>query len=179
MEVRRMDAQKENDDTDEWQDIASFWQDSAQMLNFILINYEHQVIKRDSEKQINLIAGFKVDLGTDKENNAALITTEDKETVWDKLPKILENSSLKIDDKDRSAMTYFINYEKEEPGFFASLFDEEQTVIELESGNYQVVLSELGELTAITFNDGEGQPLDAKTMVKLFPQLSQLFAYQQ
>ncbi|MET1254316.1 outer membrane protein assembly factor BamC [Aliikangiella maris] len=174
--VERIAAQMFNDDTDKWQDMANYWHDSAEMLNLIIAHYDTATIERDRNSKNAVVAGFKVQLAHDDNNNAALVTETDKALVWEKLPKVLEALDFDVKDRDRRLMTYFIAYEYEEPGFFASLFDEEQTPLPLESGDYQVTVTTVGELTAIVFRDGQGTPLNAETMVKLYPQLNKLFS---
>ncbi|MCW9017353.1 MAG: outer membrane protein assembly factor BamC [Kangiellaceae bacterium] len=173
--VERIQAQKFDDESDKWENQPTFWQDSAEMLNLIISSYDVSVSTREREMRKRAIAGFKVKLGKDSENNAALVTAAEKEDVWQKLPRVLEALQFEMSDRDRTLMTYFIEYKYEEPGFFASLFDDEVEKLPIEPGNYQVTLSELGEQTAITFKDGAGQPLEAALMVKLYPSLSQLF----
>ena len=173
--VERIQAQKYNDDSDKWENQPTFWQDSAEMLNLIISSYDVSVSSREQEMRKQVIAGFKVNLGKDTENNAALVTAAGKEDVWQKLPRVLEALQFEMSDRDRTLMTYFIEYKYEEPGFFASLFDDEVEKLPLEPGNYQVTLSEVGEQTAITFKDGSGLPLEASLMVKLYPNLSKLF----
>ena len=160
IEVKRVRAQKLNNETDKWEEVGSFWQDSAQMLNFIIADYDAQTIKREKINRTSAIAGFKVELGVDTDGDTALLTTADKELVWNKLPKVLEAVKFEINDKDRRSMTYFLKYEKQELGFFASLVSSEQESLPIEDGNYQVILSELNDKTAITFKDGQGAALE-------------------
>ena len=175
LEVVRSKAQKLNDDTEQWEDVPNFWQDSAEMLNLIIANYDKKVTEMEKEKRGRVIAGFKVELAKDAEDNAALVTATEREIVWEKLPRVLESLNFQISDRDRRLMTYFVKYEYEEPGFFASLFDEEQEKLPIESGDYQVSLTRAGELTAITFKDGQGVALEPSQMVKLYPSLNKLF----
>ena len=175
IEVTRVAAEKLNEDTDQWQSVPSFWQDSAEMLNLIISNYDKLAIERDKNKRNDMIAGFKVQLAKDDDGSAALLTAASLEIVWEKLPKVLEALEFDVNDRDRQLMTYFVKYEFEEPGFFASLFDDDIEPLPLESGDYQVTLREFSQGTAIVFRDGQGAPLDANTMVKLFPTLSKLF----
>ncbi len=175
IEVERIAAESFNDDTDKWESYPSFWQDSAEMLNLIISSYDKAVIERDRKAKSSVIAGFKVKMAKDDDDNAALVTSADMELVWDKLPKVLEALNFDINDRDRRLMTYFVAYEFEEPGFFASLFDSEEKPLPLETGDYQVTLRQLGELTAIVFRDGQGAPLTSDTMVKLYPDLNKLF----
>jgi outer membrane protein assembly factor BamC len=175
VEAKRVRAQKLNDESDKWEDVGSFWQDSAQMLNFIIADYDKQATKREEVNRTSVIAGFKVDLGVDSDGETALLTSAKRELVWNKLPKVLEAVKFEINDKDRRSMTYFLKYEKEEQGFFASLVSSKPEFLPLEDGNYQVAVTDMGENTAITFKDGQGVSLESNTVIKMYPMLSKLF----
>jgi len=175
LEVKRVRAQKLNDDTDKWEEVGNFWQDSAQMLNFIIVDYDNQVKKREKSNMASAIAGFKVELGVDSEGETALITLAEKEMVWNKLPMVLKAAKFDVNDKDRRSMTYFLKYEEEEVGFFASLVSTEQETLPVDDGDYQVVLTDMNEKTAITFKDAQGAPLESNIVVKMYPMLSKLF----
>jgi outer membrane protein assembly factor BamC len=172
--VKRTHAERYNDDLEKWQPVATYWHESAQMLNFILADYDGRVVEREKKQRETLIAGFKIELGVDAENNPALVTSADKELVWSKLPKVLTAAKMEVKDKDRRSMTYFLKYEKEEPGFFASLFSNDSAAITLENGDYQAVVGKLGERTTITLKDGQGESLQAAELNKVFPLLSKL-----
>jgi outer membrane protein assembly factor BamC len=173
--VKRIAAEKFDDDSETWQPVPSFWQDSAEMLNLLISNYDKLAVERDKRNRASMIAGFQVQLAQDEDDAAALVTDASLEHVWEKLPNVLKELDFEVNDRDRRLMTYFVQYKFEEPGFFASLFNSEKEPLPLESGDYQVTLRQLGERTAIVFRDGQGAPLNSTTMVKLYPALSRLF----
>lgn len=175
VQVERVMAQKLNEETEQWESYPSFWQDSAEMLNMLISHYDKTATVRDKEIRAQNLAGFKVQLARDEDDNAALVTNAKLEHVWEKLPKVLDEADFDVGDRDRRLMTYFVQYEFEESGFFASLFESDKEPLPLESGDYQVTLRQLGERTAIVFRDGAGVPLNSTTMTKLFPTLSKLF----
>ena len=175
LSVERIASQTRQDDDLPWQDQQITWQESADMMNLILSYYDTRIRVQQAKRQRTVLAGFKVELGQDSENNAALITSAKEDLVWQKIPKVITELGMKTIDRDRRQKTYFLEYEKEETGFFASLFDEESTSLPLESGAYQLVISELGEQRVLTLKDGEGVALPTNIVVKLFPDLSRLF----
>lgn len=175
VQVERVMAEKLNEETENWESVPSFWQDSAEMLNMVISHYDSVATARDKEIRARNLAGFSVRLARDEDDNAALVTDAKLEHVWEKLPKVLDEADFDVGDRDRRLMTYFVQYELKEPGFFASLFESEEETLPLESGDYQVTLRQLGERTAIVFRDGQGTPLNSATMTKLFPTLSKLF----
>lgn len=175
VEVSRFAAEKLDDDTDQWKAVPSFWQDSADMLNLLISSYDKKAVSRDQAKRAAMVAGFKVQMAKDEDDAAALVTDAEQEHVWEKLPKVLEALDFEVNDRDRSLMTYFVSYQREEQGFFASLFSEEKELLPIDAGDYQVTLRLFGERTAIVFRDEQGEPLNAQTLAKLYPTLSKLF----
>ncbi len=179
VDVKRITAEKLDDDTEKWVTIPARWQDSAEMLNLIIANYDILSIEREAEKRNAVIAGVEVQLARDDNDNAAILTSADQETVWNKLPKVLESLSFEVYDKDKRSYTYFVKHEPEEAGFFATLFDSEDDEYEelpLNTGEYQVTVITLVEKTAVVFRDAQGAPLDTATLTKLFPFLNKQFA---
>jgi len=174
IESRRVGAEI-LDEEDNWKPISSFWHDSAEMLNLIISKYDQSVAEREIAERKRAIAGFTVELSTNSDGDAALITAADKEDVWVKLPDVLIDLGFEVHDRDRQLMTYFTEYLTEEDGFFASLFSEDRVELPIESGNYQITVSELGERTAITIKDDQGNALESGVMGKLFPVISSRF----
>jgi outer membrane protein assembly factor BamC len=172
--VKQNSAQTFDEASKQWKDDSSF-QDSVHIMNMFLAYYDRKVTERRiaATKKARY---FNVSLGKDLDNSAALVTNANRTVVWQQLPKIFEQTNFNINDLDRKQMTYFFSYEKDGPGFFASLFGQEEKVkVPLEDGDYQATLSVVGELTAITFKDAQGNPLSDEVMAKIFPSISQYF----
>ena len=175
LSVERVASQYRQDNDLPWENKQITWQESADMMNLILSYYDTRIRTQQAKRQRTIMAGFKVELGQDAENNAALITSAKEDIVWQKIPKVIQELGMKTIDRDRRQKTYFLEYEHEEPGFFANLFDDETTNLPIESGAYQLVVSEIGEQRVLTLKDGEGIALPTDVVVKLFPDLSRLF----
>lgn len=179
LQSRFIAAEIFNDDSDQWEKAddsnkQSYHQHSIDILNMFLSFYEQQSLQRQVQST-KLLAKFDVELGKNENNQAALIAHAKQEVVWRQLPRVLQKVNFIIDDQDNQLITYFFKYKKDDPGFFASLFGAEKDGIPLETGEYQVVLSELGERTAITFKDAEGKALSDEIVVKLYPKLAKYF----
>ena len=175
LSVERTASQVRLDDDEQWQDKRITWQESADMMNLILSYYDTRIRVQQAKRQLKVMAGFKVELGQDSEGNAALITAAKENLVWQKIPKVIRELGMKVIDRDRRQKTFFLEYEQQEPGFFADLFDDEVSSLPIETGAYQLVVSEVGEQRVLTLKDGEGIALPTDIVVKLFPDLSRLF----
>ena len=175
LSVERILNQSRESDESQWVDNKSGWQESADMMNLLLGYYDQRIRQQAAQHQQEIMAGFKVDLGQNSKGNAALITSADVKVIWEKIPRVMKELGIKIIDKDLRQHTYFMEYEAQEPGFFASLFDEQQSELPLKVGTYQLSITKAGEQQALTFKDGEGNALEANLLVKLFPELSRLF----
>jgi len=175
LQVQEVALQEYDDEAEKWINKVEHWKGAAEMLNLLIGNYEVQRNVKILARQQQVLAGFKVKLGQDSDNAPALLTDADAAIVWEKLPRVFKDLGLKQDDKDVQLKTYFVKYEKEEEGFFAKLFGGDEEKLPIEYGDYQVTLSQKGEQIAITWKDGEGNPLSAEVMVKLYPILSKYF----
>ena len=174
VQAQRIKAEKMGEDG-KWKPVPNFWHDSAEMLNLVISKYDQRVAQRDVENRNKAIAGFKVELSTDAEGNAALVTEARLEDVWTKLPEVLLDLGFSVNDRDRQLMTYYTEFLAEEEGFFASLFSDDREPLQLEAGNYQISVSQVGSRAAITFKNDQGTALDSALITKLFPQISARF----
>ncbi|MDH5629027.1 MAG: outer membrane protein assembly factor BamC [Gammaproteobacteria bacterium] len=179
LSVVRTKAQRLNEETEKWQDVPTFWDDSVDMLNVLLFHYDNKATERELLAREKLLTGFKVELSTDVSGNPALTAMVSMELAWEKLPRVLEFMKFRIDDKDVSQKIYFFEYKEEAEGFFASLFSDDEQESPLEEGAYQVVLTMKGQMVAFTFKTGDDIPLGSDVLTKLYPKLSQAFGEQQ
>ncbi len=173
--VERIGSQRRTDDDEAWSDQPVSWQESADMMNLMLSYYDTKVRLKEARHQLQVMAGFKVELGQDVEGNAALLTQAKETLVWEKIPKVMRELGFTIIDRDFRQNTYFMEYRVPEKGFFASLFEGDTPHLPLEEGSFQMTVGESGDLRSITFKDGEGIGIKAELLVKLYPDLSRLF----
>ena len=173
--VERIKSQFREDDDQNWSNKKVTWQESADMMNMLLSFYDNNLRIQQIRHQNKVMAGFKVELGKDQSDNAALITDANEKLVWEKIPKVMKELGFRIIDKDTRQKTYFMDYEGRQEGFFASLFDEEELKPLFEEGAYQISIAEIGQRRTLTIKDGQGIAIPASTLLKLFPELSRLF----
>jgi outer membrane protein assembly factor BamC len=173
--VERINSQKREDDDLEWQEGTISWQESADMMNLLLSFYDGRIRVRQAKRQREIMAGFKVELGKDSDGGASLLTSASETLVWDKIPKVMYELGFQVIDKDIRQKTYFLEYKEQEQGFFASLFDESQQQNLFEEGAYQISVGETGDRRSLTIKNGQGDAIDAKLLVKLYPELNRLF----
>ena len=173
--VERIESQIRADDDEPWLDKPVSWQESADMMNLLLSYYDTRLRVQEARHQQEVMAGFKVDLGQDTEGNSALLTFAKEKLVWEKIPKVMRELGFTIIDKDTRQKTYFMEYHKPEQGFFASLFDEQDILLPLEDGSFQMTIGESGEQRSITIRNAQGVAIETELLVKLYPDLSRLF----
>ncbi|WP_423186221.1 outer membrane protein assembly factor BamC [Alishewanella sp. d11] len=108
-------------------------------------------------------AEVNLGLGVDLQGNPALISSQSADITWSQLELLFEELHLTVTDFDRSAFTYFVNYQKPERGFWRTItFRDAPVSLPLVDGDYQIVLSRLSNnKTAILWLNKEGQPLSA------------------
>jgi len=173
--IERNASEHRVDEDDEWELASVTWADSADMMNLFLSFYDKQLQIRQHQYRQRIMAGFKVELGQNTKNEAILVTKALHSLVWEKTAKVMLELGFIIIDKDVRQNTYFLELQSQEPGFFASLFDETESTLPLDAGTYQVVVGEIGENRSILIRDEQGLALEASLVVKLFPNLSRLY----
>ncbi|MFT6732265.1 MAG: outer membrane protein assembly factor BamC [Polaribacter sp.] len=173
--VERNASEHREDEDDKWSSALVSWADSADMMNLFLSYYDKQIQIRQHQYLQKVMAGFKVELGQNNQNETILVTEARHSLVWEKTAKVMLELGLTIIDKDVRQNTYFMELKDPEPGFFASLFDESKSTLPIDAGTYQVVVDEFGDNRSILIRDEQGLALDSSLVVKLFPQLSKLF----
>lgn len=106
--------------------------------------------------------------GMDAEGNPALLTTQTLEVTWSQLEALFSELDLTVTDRNRSAYTFYLNYEKTTPGLWSKLWGSTtKPVLPVPAGEYQLVLSRSSNLTALSLRDKDGGQLDAETVLAL------------
>ena len=106
--------------------------------------------------------------GMDAEGNPALLTTQTLDVTWSQLEALFSELDLAVIDRNRSAYTYYLNYEKTSPGLWSKLWGSTtKPVLPVAAGEYQLVLSRSSNQTALSLRDKDGTLLDAETVLAL------------
>lgn len=135
----------------------------------------NQIIDRIGKEEIIVARANKakapdvsLEPGMDAEGNPALVTPQPIDVTWSQLEALFTELNLNVTDINRSAFTYYLNYEKSEPGFWSKIWGSEaKPVLPLPAGEYQLVLSRADKQTAISLRDKNGTSLDAETTLAL------------
>ena len=94
---------------------------------------------------------------------AALRVDESFERAWRRVGQALDRSGFTVEDRDRSAGTYFVRYvssdktPKEERGFFSRLFSKDDAA-GTAATRYRIALKGEGEATTVSVLDAQGAP---------------------
>ena len=135
----------------------------------------NQVIDRVGKEEIvfaiankNKAPDVSLEPGMDADGNPALLTTQTLDVTWSQLEALFGELDLTVTDRNRSAYTYYLNYEKSEPGLWSKLWgSNDKPVLPVAAGEYQLVLSRSSNLTALSLRDKDGAQLDAETVLAL------------
>lgn len=173
--VERVQSEVREDNDLPWQAHTVSWQESADMMNLVLSHYDTRIREQEAARQLKIMAGFKVELGQNQAQETALLTDAEQKIVWEKIPRVMREIGMVIIEKDDKQKTYFMEYKGKEEGFFASLFESNDTKELFQEGAYQITVGDLGDRRTITLRDGQGDAIEASIIVAAFPELSRLF----
>lgn len=168
-------------DEDKWQQAAASTRVETEFLNELIGFIDYQDRLENARRLAKLKQGIAMTLGRDADRNAALVAQADWQTVWLKTPEVLEPFGFKLSDKDRNAGQYFFEFTPNEPGFFASMFgSDDSVVLDIPPGAYQVIVGgrQSGPVT-VTFIDPDGAPLVDGLMAKIYPFLTEAYGRRQ
>lgn len=106
---------------------------------------------------------------TNDKNEAVLLTTQPLEVAWTQLELLFEHLSLQVSDLNRTDYVYYVTFTKPEAGFWDALWgSEEQPVLPIAEGEYQLALSKTDKGTAIKWRDKDGNALDQTTVDAIY-----------
>jgi uncharacterized lipoprotein len=102
-------------------------------------------------------------------NEAVLLTTQSIDVAWSQLEIIFEKLSLEVTDLNRTDYVFYLNFKKPESGFWGSIWGgDEQPVLPLADGDYQLLLSKSDKGTILKWRDKDGAALDKATVDAIY-----------
>jgi len=177
--VKIIDAQEYLESANRWRTLSDTKRIETEFLNSILgFMYVENITSSRQLVNQSALGGITVSLGTDKDNNPALLTSASFDHVWTRIPISLKLLSMKVDDQDRSQGLFFISNDEDEEGFFASLAfwsSDDKNVLDIPEGNYRLQVAKKGENVSIAFMDDENKYLTTELLAKNYPLLSKAF----
>ncbi|RVU41191.1 outer membrane protein assembly factor BamC [Rheinheimera riviphila] len=104
-----------------------------------------------------------------EKDEAVLLTTQSIDVTWNQLELLFEQVSLTVTDLNRTDYVYYVNFTKPDAGFWGSIWGgEEQPVLPIAEGEYQLHLSKTDKGTAIKWRDKDGKALDQATVYAIY-----------
>ncbi|OCQ19893.1 outer membrane assembly protein BamC [Pseudoalteromonas luteoviolacea] len=128
-------------------------------------DYQYRLLVVEMRKQQGVLS---LDLGFDKEGNAALITLADRSTVMERLSNFLERVNFTVIRIDDDINEVLVRYEAPENSVWDSIWGEEVAALAIPDGDYTIKIGTTDdEQTSLTWFDAESNILDAATMSSL------------
>lgn len=149
----------------------------ARMLNLMLSHvYQQAQLAKLASRELS-IKGMAMELGFDHEQNTAYIINAGFEPTWEKLARVLPTLGFKVEDRDKTLGTYFVEFDEADSGFWSSLFStNEVEPLALAQENYQVKLEKSGVRSILTIIDKTGDKLSAEKMLAMSNTFKAIFA---
>lgn len=161
---------------DRWEKMETSNTVASQFLNAFLGFYDTERTKEARERILEE-GTINVNLSTNPQGNIALTAEREFLAVWDQLPRVLEDLNLTISDRDQSAGIYYFNVKEPATGFWAWLWndDEANPKVEMEPGDYQILVETTASGVSMTFKDDEGNLLDPSVVTRIYPEFAASF----
>nr|WP_247664752.1 outer membrane protein assembly factor BamC [Pseudoalteromonas sp. MMG010] len=136
-------------------------------LNQVIREYDFlyrqlEINKRKAQGNISFTMGF------DSKGNAALVTQQNYENVFERFSGFLERLSFTIVEVKPDSGLITAQYNKPQSSVWDSIWGDEAQQLPIEQGQYQILVSELpSNGTSLTWMDTKGELLDPNTMSAL------------
>lgn len=174
LQVRNTDSQRLTGE--KWVAMVPSKTVASQFLNAFLGFYDSERTKEARERILEE-GTINVNLGTNNQGNIALTAEREFLSVWDQLPRVIEDLNLTVSDRDQSAGIYYFNVKEPETGFWAWLWNDHKAnpKVDMEPGDYQILVETTAQGVSMTFKDDEGNLLDANIVTRIYPEFAASF----
>ncbi|WP_199608879.1 outer membrane protein assembly factor BamC [Flocculibacter collagenilyticus] len=156
-----------NDGDDLTADVSAIAQKRAEAnaLNSFLIYFDYKYRKLQSEAAAD---GSRVtlNLGFDKDGNAAYISKYNEASVWSQVLPVIEELGFTVTDLNVSKRVYYVDYEEPEESFWDNLWeDREDITLKLLPAKYIIKVAAIDDGTSITIFDENEKPVNEQVLV--------------
>jgi outer membrane protein assembly factor BamC len=135
-------------------------------------DFNYRKLVNELNKQKGIIS---LTMGFDDKGNAALVTEQNIDSVFDRFPTFLERVGFIIDEIDQDRKLIFATYTAPEQSVWDTLWSDNVNQLPLEEGQYQMLVSKTADGgTAITWLDQEGETLEPGTLNDLLQSIVKL-----
>ena len=125
-------------------------------------DYRYRQLEVDMRKRQGIIS---LELGFDNKGNAALVTEQTYDTVFDRFSGFLERLSFTIVEVNQETGLITADYAKVESSVWDSIWGDEPTELPIDEGQYQILVSKTKQGgTSLTWMDDKGETLEPGTM---------------
>ncbi|GAB0112217.1 outer membrane protein assembly factor BamC [Pseudoalteromonas distincta] len=125
-------------------------------------DYRYRQLEVDMRKRQGIIS---LEMGFDNKGNAALVTEQSYDAVFDRFSGFLERLSFTIVEINQETGLITADYTKPESSVWDSIWGDEVAQLPIDEGQYQILVSKTNEGgTSLTWMDDKGETLEPGTM---------------
>ncbi|WP_372762230.1 outer membrane protein assembly factor BamC [Pseudoalteromonas sp.] len=129
------------------------------------VDYRYRQLEVDMRKRQGIIS---LEMGFDNKGNAALVTEQSYNDVFDRFSGFLERLSFTIVEINPDTGLITADYKKPESSVWDSIWGDEVTPLPIDEGQYQILVSKTKQGgTSLTWMDNQGETLEPGTMNSL------------
>ncbi len=125
-------------------------------------DYRYRQLEVDMRKRQGIIS---LEMGFDNKGNAALVTEQSYDAVFDRFSGFLERLSFSIVEINPDTGLITADYTKPETSVWDSIWGDDVAQLPIDEGQYQILVSKTKEGgTSLTWMDDKGETLEPGTM---------------
>ncbi|MCC4799016.1 outer membrane assembly protein BamC [Enterovibrio norvegicus] len=141
---------------------------SAQMTNMITSRYDGDLREEARIRAAQLVKNIPISLGKDRSGLPVIIARAPYDVFWERLPAILGQLGMTVEDRNRSQGTLTVKYKAPDDEFWEEIGTKP---LQLDRDNYDIQLGDLGNRTSINVTDSAGKPIAEEQLASLSPVL--------
>ena len=143
---------------------------TVNVLNGVVMQYQQDVFALRAQQSQAERQALSLSFQKDDKGNASIVIAAPFEQVWPHITNVLTVAGFDVDDKDKLQATYFVSVPSH--WFSGLLGRENDSGLEMESGDYKFLFGDRRETTTLTIFDDDNKPISAEQVEKAFNALT-------
>jgi outer membrane protein assembly factor BamC len=146
------------------------------ILNKVIGHYEYQIRVADAKRIRKIRQGLAMELGTDRDGDAAFIVDAEYDVAWPRFLLVLRKLGFDVKDYDKSNGLLFVVYNGATEGWWSNLWSSSEDKLSLDNTEYRFKIEDLEQTTSVTVLDNESKPLAVDQLSSLYETFSRTMA---
>ena len=138
---------------------------TVNFLNAVVMQYQKDVTSIRMDKSKAKRRALSLSLNTDEYGNGSIGIAYPFEQTWPHIGPLLKQAGFELEDQDKSQATYYVTVPSR---WLSGLFGLGSAELDMDSGDYKILVADKGNASELSFYDSENQPVKAGQVEKAY-----------